>query len=191
MTHDSQSTSPPSRSQQRRQALKILKLSQRLAELSPGQCASLPLSPELRIHLSHAAQIRSAIARKRELAFLAKQLRREPEEALIAIAAALDASKSHERLHSATLHRVETWRSRLLTEGDRCFEALRETYPQADIQLLRQLVRNALKQQAQHKPPHAFKALFRALHALDTATTATDNRDQAAAPSYLPNKGTQ
>ena len=183
MTHDSPSMSPPSRSQQRRQALKILKLSQRLAGLSPGQCACLPLSPELRMHLSHTSQIRSPIARKRELAFLAKQLRREPMATLIAIAAALDASKSHERRHSAALHRVEAWRTRLLTEGDRGLEALRDTYPQADIQTLRQLIRNAQKQQAQHKPPHAFKALFRALHALDTATTATDdNRDMTAAP---------
>ena len=180
MTHDAQSISPPSRSQQRRQALEILKLSEELTALSPGQRARLPLSPELRTHLSHTDQISSPIARKRERAFLAKQLRRQPEDALMAIVTALRTTKDSARQHNAALQRAETWRTRLLNEGDACLEDLRRTYPDADIHALRQLIRNARKQQERNKPPRAFKEIFRILRALDSATVTqrTDPTNQ-------------
>ena len=75
----------PSRSQQRRDALEVLELAEKLASLTPTQLAKLPIPEDLLPHLEHTRKITAHIARKRQLAFLAKQMRREDDEALEAV----------------------------------------------------------------------------------------------------------
>lgn len=156
----------PSRSQQRREALDVLALGERLAALSDAQLARLPLPGDVLPHVQEAHRITAHGARKRQLAFLAKQLRREDDEVLDAIREALDATGEAARLEAAVLHRAEAWRERLLEEGDTALSELLETHPGADAQRLRQLVRNALDERRRNKPPHAFRELFRELRAL-------------------------
>ena len=48
-----------------------------------------------------------------------------------------------------------------------------QAYPAADLQQLRQLRRNALKEQELGKPPRAFREIFRILRALDDDASAT------------------
>jgi len=93
--------------------------------------------------------------------FLAKQRRREDEEVLVAIRAALDFDKNISRQETASLHRVEAWRDRLIAEGDAALAELLNEYPTADRQHLRQLARNAKEEKLKNKPPHAFRDLFR------------------------------
>src|SRR3546814_14238292 len=83
-----------SRSQQRRDALDVLELAQRLVALPPAQLAKLPVPDDLHPHIADTRRITSHIARKRQMAFLAKQMRREDDEALDAIRAALDSSEA-------------------------------------------------------------------------------------------------
>src|SRR5690606_25050399 len=106
----------PSRSAQRREALDVLELARQLVELDPGRLAKLPLGEHLLPFIAQARRITSNIARKREIAFLAKQLRREDEEALDALRDALDTDGEAARLDTARLHRAEQWRERLLGE---------------------------------------------------------------------------
>src|SRR5690606_21391331 len=79
----------PSRSQQRREALDVLALADTLTELEPGRLAKLPVPEHLLPHIAEARRITSHIAHKRQLAFLAKQMRREDDEVLDAIRDAL------------------------------------------------------------------------------------------------------
>ena len=72
----------PSRSQQRRQALGVLELAEKLASLTPTQLGRLPIPDSLQPHLEQTRRITAHGARKRQLAFLAKQMRREDEETL-------------------------------------------------------------------------------------------------------------
>ena len=156
----------PSRSEQRRAALDVLALGQQLVGLSAAQLAKLPIPDDLLPHIVDTQRITSHVAHKRQLAFLAKQMRREDDATLDAIRDALDAGGEASRRETALLHRVEGWRDRLLADGDVALADLLVLHPDADRQHLRQLVRNAIEERNRNKPPHAARELFRQLREL-------------------------
>jgi ribosome-associated protein len=155
-----------SRSQQRREALEVLALGEKLVALSPAQLARLPVPESLLPHIEDTRRITSHIAHKRQLAFLAKQMRREDDATLEAIRDALDANSETARREVAAMHRVERWRERLLEEGDEALAALLDEHPAADRQHLRQLLRNAREETLRNKPPRAFRELYQVLREL-------------------------
>lgn len=155
-----------SRSQVRREALEVLALGQQLAALTDAQLARLPVPESLMPHILEARRITSHIARKRQMAFLAKQMRREDDEVLEAIRDALDEKGESARRETALMHRAEAWRERLVEQGDAALADLLEEYPDADRQQLRQLVRNVLEERKRNKPPRAYRELFRELRGL-------------------------
>ena len=175
-----------SRSQQRRDALEILNLGQQLVALTDAQLAKLPVPESLLPHIRESRRITSHIAHKRQLAFLAKQMRREDDEVLDAIRDALDEKGDAARREVAAMHRVEAWRDRLLAEGDAALAELIGQYPDADRQALRQLVRNTLEERKRNKPPRAFRELFRHLRELilagATAGTTSDDMPNEDVP---------
>ena len=173
----------PSRKQNRREALEVLALAEALVGLPDGRLAKLPVPDSLMPHIADTRRITSHIARKRQMAFLAKQMRREDEATLEALRDALDAGGEAARIDTARLHRAEQWRLRLLDEGDTALAALLDEYPNADRQKLRQLVRNALAERAKNKPPAAFRELFRELRDVfaGAASAAADDNDDDAA----------
>ena len=156
----------PSRSQQRREALEVLELARQLSEMTPQQVARLPVPDNLIPHIDETRRITSHVAHKRQLQFLAKQMRREDDDTLEAIRDALDANGTAARVEAAQLHRAESWRDRLMADGDAALAALLDEYPHADRQHLRQLARNAHDERLKNKPPHAFRELFRELREL-------------------------
>ena len=157
---------PPSRSQQRREALEIFELAEALAVLSDAQLMRVPLADEVRDEVVRTRAITSHIARKRATQFLAKQLRKLDESELEPIRAALEHDRSKAHHEAAVLHRLETWRARLIEEGDAALDALLALHPSADRQHLRRLARNARAERDAEKPLHAYRELFRALREL-------------------------
>jgi ribosome-associated protein len=151
----------PSRTQQRVEALEIRSLAEKLVALPAAQLARLPIPEELMPHIVETQRITSHIAHKRQLQFLAKQMRREEDEVLEAIRDAMDEGGDAARRETAMLHHAEQWRDRLLSGGDDALANLMEEFPTADRQKLRQLVRNALDERAKNKPPRAFREIFR------------------------------
>ena len=169
----------PSRTQQRGEALEIRSLAEKLVALPAAQLARLPIPEELMPHIVETQRITSHIAHKRQLQFLAKQMRREEDEVLEAIRDAMDEGGEAARRETALLHQAEQWRDRLLADGDDALAALLEEFPTADRQKLRQLVRNATDERAKNKPPRAFRDLFREVRELLSSTDTPD--DEAAA----------
>jgi ribosome-associated protein len=155
-----------SRSQQRREALEVLALGEKLVALTPAQLSRLPVPDSLIPHIEEARRITAHIAHKRQLAFLAKQMRREDDETLEKIRDALDANSETSRREVATMHRLERWRERLLDEGDEALTELLEEYPHADRQHLRALLRNAREEKLRNKPPRAYREIFQVLREL-------------------------
>ncbi len=168
----------PSRSQKRREALDVLALAERLVELPDGQLAAIALPDDLRELVRDSRRITAQIARKRQLQFLAKAMRREEDDVLDAIRGALDKDRDQSRRETAELHRLEAWRERLLEDGDEALAELLDQYPAADRQLVRQLVRNARLEREKQRPPRAFRELFRVLRAL-----VAEEGESADAPS--------
>lgn len=170
----------PSRSAQRRAALDVLELCEQLVGMSAAQLGRLPIPEQVLPHLRDAQRITSHIARKRQIAFLAKQVRKLDEEAIDAIRDALSKDGEAARRETAAMHRLEALRDALLGEdGDAAMTDLLAAHPGADRQQLRQLVRNALDERKRNKPPRAYRELYRLLrelHAQDAAD-AGDTHD--------------
>lgn len=167
----------PSRSQQRREALDVLELAGTLASLSEAQIARVPVPEALMPHIVETRRITSNIARKRQLAFLAKQMRKLDDEELQAMRDALDEKSEASRAEVAAMHRVEAWRTRLIDGGDEALAELLALHPDADRQRLRQLVRNVVEERKRNKPPRAFRELFRELRGVMLGAPGTD-RDE-------------
>ncbi|PJJ98139.1 hypothetical protein CO615_08965 [Lysobacteraceae bacterium NML75-0749] len=154
----------PSRSEQRRAALDVLALAHVLVAKTQAELAKLPMDEMLQAHVLEAKRITSPIARKRAVAFLAKQMRKQDEDVLEAIREALDANSEGSRRQVALMHRAEGWRTRLLEGGDEALATFLAEHPEADRQRLRQLLRNAQEESRLNKPPRAFRELYRLIH---------------------------
>lgn len=167
----------PSRSQKRREALGVLELAEALVALTPAQLSRVPVPESTLPHIEDTRRITSHIARKRQLAFLAKQMRKLDEGELQAMRDALDEKSAASRTEVAALHRVEAWRDRLVDGGDEALAQFLDEHPQADRQRLRQLVRNTLEERKRGKPPAAYRELFRVLRGtlLPAASAASDS----------------
>jgi ribosome-associated protein len=170
----------PSRSEQRRAALDVLELGKQLVALSEAQLSKLPVPESLLPHIRESKRITSHIAHKRQLQFLAKQMRREDDDVLEAIRDALDEKGDAARREVAAMHRVEAWRDKLIADGDDALAAFLDEYPTADRQHLRQLVRNAVLEKKRNKPPRAYREIYHVVRALmlgpnDADTDATDD----------------
>ena len=155
---------PVSKSQRRRDALELKSLAADLIKLSPARLASVPLDDSLVSAIEEARQFRSHGARKRQLQYVAKLLRRDDPEPIFQ---ALEEFDSAGRQLIARQHRVESWRDCLLESGDQVLGVLLRQRRDADAQAFRQLIRNAQKESARGQPPAAARALFRLLRELD------------------------
>ena len=170
-----------SRSQNRREALEILALGEKLVELTAAQLAKLPIPEGLLEHIEYSKRITSHGARKRQQAFLAKQMRKLDDEVLDAIRDAMSKDGEAARRETAALHRVEALRDALLgDDADATLTALLAAHPQADRQQLRQLLRNVREERAKNKPPRAFRELFRVLRELQAGDGDAGSDDDAA-----------
>ena len=67
---------------------------------------------------------------------------------------------------TALLHRLEKWRNELIAGDNEALEEVFAAFPNADRQHLRQLVRNAQKEEEAGKPPKSSRELFRYLRGL-------------------------
>lgn len=162
----------PSRSEQRREALEVLALAEQLMGLTRAQLDQLPMEAELRDLVLESQRITAPVARKRQLHYLAKIMRREEDEALDAIRHALDHDRSQARRETAELHRIEAWRERLIEDGDDALSELVTEFPDADRHRLRQLARTAKEERLHNRHPHCFRELFRELRDLLTERDA-------------------
>lgn len=165
----------PSRTQQRREALAVLELATQLVELPPARLAKIALPEDVREEIANVQRIAAHIARKRQLAFLAKKMRRHDDDAFAAARAALGDNRDRQRQETAAMHRLEALRQRLLDDdGDDALSDLLAGHPDLDRQHLRALVRQARVEKATpNKPPRAYREIFRLLKTLQAETDAT------------------
>lgn len=174
----------PSRTQQRRDALAVLALATQLVEMVPSKLAKLELPDDVRDEIANVRRISSHIARKRQLGFLAKLMRRHDEATFDAVRAALGENREKQRQETAAMHRLESLRERLLgDDGDAALSELADLHPELDRQHLRSLVRQArIEKITPNKPPRAYREIFQLLKELeageaDDDTTTDDNDD--------------
>lgn len=159
----------PSRSQRRRDALAMLALAEQLVAMPASRAARLELPEDVREAAARVRTITAHGARKRELAYLAKLMRRNGEEAFAGLRAALGEDRQRHRQDAAAVQRVETLRERLLDGDQAALTALIAHSPQVDRQRLHALVRQARVERERGRPPRAARELFRLLRELPEA----------------------
>ena len=177
---DPEHPAAPSRSQRRRDALALFDLGEALVALPPSRLARIELPADVRGEIANVRRIGAPVARKRQLQYLAKLMRRHDAAVFAPARAALGEDAVTHRLQVAAEQRLETLRERLLGEGDSALGELLRRHPQADRQHLRALVRQARNERAGHAAPHAYRALLRVLRALQSAASAADSGAPAA-----------
>ncbi|QWT18474.1 DUF615 domain-containing protein [Bacillus sp. NP157] len=159
----------PSRTELRRNALDILKLANQLVELPPSRIPKLNLPDDIVDEIARTRKVTAHIARKRQLAYLAKMMRRHDDDAFSDARAALGEDRDRQRQEAAHMHRLEAGRERLLDGGDEALGALFDKHPDLDRQHLRSLVRQARAEREANKPLHAFREIYRILKELEAS----------------------
>lgn len=156
----------PSRGEERRAALAVLELAARMVEQPMARLMQMPVSDDMLAHIATAQKISAQIARKRQIQYVAKQMRKEEPETLESWRALLDFDKQDVRREIAEAHRIEALRDKLVDGDAGALTQLLDQFPQADSQHIRQLIRNAQFERQKNKPPHAYRELFRVLREL-------------------------
>jgi len=165
----------PSRTQQRREALAVLALAHQLIELQPSRLAKLDLPDDVRREIEITRRITAHIARKRQMAFLAKVMRRFGEEDFASVRAELGENRERQRQENAAMHRLEAMRDRLISEDESALPELISEHPQVDRQHLRSLIRQARSEkEIPNKPPRAYREIFQLLKDLAVASDGDD-----------------
>lgn len=158
LDHDDQDENIKSRSQIKREMEALQILGKKITELKPAQINEVPMGEDLRAAIDlYRNNITHKEARRRQMQYIGKLMRAEDAEAIQAV---LDKFDSSSKAYAQALHEVEVWRERLIQEGKAVLTEFVETFPQAEVQKLRQLIRNAQKEQQQDKKTGAGKKLF-------------------------------
>jgi ribosome-associated protein len=152
----------PSKTQRKKAVHLLQAVGEELVELSDDQLAAIELPEALRDAVMAARRITKFEAKRRQLQYIGKLMRRVEVEP---IRAALDAMLAGSRRQIAAHKRIESWRERLLA-GPGALDELLAEYPGADTQRLSTLVGGALRERDAGSPPRSYRALYQELRAL-------------------------
>ena len=148
-----------SRTKKKQQVEGLQKLGAALIALPAARLDALGLPAQLLAAVLEAQRITSHEARRRQVQFIGKVMRKIAPEP---VRAAVAAMASHSAAARADHKRLEQWRERLLGD-DAALTEFANGHARADLQALRTVIRNARKEIAEGKPPRAQRELFRLL----------------------------
>jgi ribosome-associated protein len=155
-----------SKTRRKQEMHELQALGAELTRLSEAQLAAIELPEELREALLEAKRITSHEAKRRQMQYVGRLMRRlDPEP----IRVRLGEIEGNSARATARHRRLESWRERLL-DDDAALTEFAAEHPGADLQALRALIRNARKEAAEGKPPRAYRELFRVLKAIESTT---------------------
>lgn len=156
---ESSEDTAPSKTRLKAEARSLRDLGQALAGLPAADRAALDLPEALRESIDRYNAIRKHGAKKRELQFLGKMMRRiDPEP----VRAAIEAREAGSKADTARLHRVESWRERLI-EDDAAVTEFIDGHPGCDVQQLRSLVRGVRREGGAGDPEQRHGKNYRTL----------------------------
>lgn len=167
----------PSKSQLKREMTALQKLGEILVEAPRDRVKKIPMPEDVLEAILECQQISSHEGRRRQLQYVGKKMRSLTEDEVAAIQKVVDSWRGASKAETAALHAIERQRDRLIAD-DGALTELRSQHPELDIQQLRTLVRNARKEQAENKPPKAYREIFQILKSLQaTAAPTNDEMD--------------
>jgi ribosome-associated protein len=168
----------PSKSELKRQSNELQKLGEQLIEAPRDRVKRVPMPDEVKDAILMAQTITNHEGRRRQLQYVGKMMRTLDEEEVAVIQRTIESWKGASKAETAALHALERRRDKLLAD-DKALTQLLEEHPQLDVQQLRTLIRNARKEQAENKPPKAYREIFQILKDLaKPAKAAAPDEDE-------------
>ena len=152
----------PSKTQRKKAVHELQDLGVELVELSDERLAAIELPERLRDAVVEARGITAHEARRRQMQYIGKIMRKVDAEP---IRAALDVWRTRSDGHTAAHKRIERWREQLLAD-DAALAALAAEYPRAETSRLAALIRNVARERSAGQPPRSYRELYQALRAL-------------------------
>jgi ribosome-associated protein len=157
----------PSKSMLKRESHDLQQLGKDLLAMPDSRLDDIGMPERLRDALSAWKKTRSFEGKRRQLQFIGKVMRGVDAEPLREAVAAFQMGHARNTL---TLHQAEAWRAELLAENEKdAVTRWAQTYPEADLQQLRALIRNARKDAAaapEQRSGRAFRELFQYIKAV-------------------------
>lgn len=161
----------PSKSELKRQSNELQKLGEQLIEAPRDRVKRIPMPDNVRDAILMCQTITDHGGRRRQLQYVGKLMRTLDEEEVAVIQRTIESWKGMSKAETAALHALERRRDKLLAD-DKALTQLLEEHPELDVQHLRALIRNARKEQAENKPPKAYREIFQILKDLAKAPKA-------------------
>jgi ribosome-associated protein len=159
----------PSKSQLKREMTALQKLGEALVDAPRDRVKKVPMPEDVLEAILECQQISSHEGRRRQLQFVGKKMRTLTEEETAIIQKTVDGWRGTSKSEAAALHAIERQRERLLAD-DNALTDLCAQQPTLNVQQLRTLIRNARKEQAENKPPKAYREIFQILKSLRAPT---------------------
>src|ERR1700730_12383992 len=129
----------------------------------------VPMPKDVRDAILECQQIKDHEGRRRQMQYVGKKMRTLDEDELAAIQRTLDSWRGLSKADTAAMHALERRHDKLL-KGDNALPELLQQHPDLNIQHLRTLIRNARKEQAENKPPKAYREIFQILKELQSVS---------------------
>ena len=161
----------PSKSELKRQMDELQKLGAQLVAEPRDRVKRVPMPDEVKDAILMCQTITNHEGKRRQLQYVGKMMRTLDEEEVAVIQRTIDSWKGASKAETAALHALERRRDKLLAD-DKALTQLLEENPELDVQHLRTLIRNARKEQAESKPPKAYRELFQILKDLSKKKAA-------------------
>ncbi|MBC3872142.1 ribosome biogenesis factor YjgA [Undibacterium flavidum] len=167
----------PSKSELKRQMTALQKMGQELVDSARDRVKRVPMPEDVRDAILECQNITNHEGRRRQMQFVGKKMRTLDEAEVALIQKTIDSWKGASKSETAAMHSLERKREKLLAKDEALTELMAEN-PELDVQHLRTLIRNARKEQAENKPPKAYREIFQILkeiQAKNKAATASDD----------------
>jgi len=148
-----------SKSQIKREMQALRDLGKQLIALPASTLGKMPLSDAVRDAVLAAQEFKRE-ALRRQIQHIGALLRGADVDA---IRMSLESLSRPHREEVQALHEVEQWRDGLIGSDEHLLETLANRFDDFDFQRVRQLIRNARKEQQREKPPKSARALFKYL----------------------------
>ncbi len=167
----------PSKSEAKRQSLEVQKLGEELVNAPRDRVKRVPMPEDVMEAILMCQTITNHEGRRRQMQFVGKKMRTLDEEEIAVIQRTIEGWKGMSKADTAALHALERRRDKLLAD-DKALTVLLEEHPELDVQHLRALIRNARKEQADNKPPKAYREIFQILKDLSKKGQAAKSDDE-------------
>ena len=170
----------PSKTELKRQSDALQKMGETLVEAPRDRVKRVPMPEDVLEAILACQQITNHEGRRRQMQYVGKKMRTLDEAEVAVIQQTIDSWKGASKSETAAMHALERRRDKLLVD-DKALTVLLEENPELDVQQLRTLIRNARKEQAENKPPKAYREIFQILKQIESkkgkAAAETDDED--------------